>query len=304
MDTALKAKKKKRAYDALRAREAWTGFVFIVPWLLGFIFLFGRPLVTTIFYAFNTVNITTEGVLTSFSGIDNFYFPFKNDVYFYSKYFLPDIMNFAYEVPIIIIFSLFAAVVLNQRFVGRTLSRAIFFLPVIIMSGVVVSMLKGNGFTYDTDMVSSENAYIFNSGGVITILREAGFPMGMVRWFAGVANRIYDIVWKSGIQIVLYLSGLQSIPRSEYEAAEIEGATAWECFWKITFPRISPMTLVVVVYSIIDSFGGAMGQVKSMFERHHMGIGAALATTYSGIVIVVLIVVTGIISRFVFYTNE
>ena len=298
--------KKSRGWwkDSIRRRDAITGYLFIVPWFFGFIFLFARPLVTSVYYAFNRVTITPGGIVTTFYGLDNFFFPFRNDINFFRFYFGADIMNFAYEVPIIIIFSMFVAVILNQKFVGRTFSRAVFFLPVIIMSGVVVTILRSTGFDWDQDMVTVENTFIFTSGGVVTLLREAGFPIGIVRWFGAIANRMYDIVWNSGVQIVLFLAALQSIPRSEYEAAEVEGATGWECFWKITFPRVSPMTLVVVIYSIIDSFDGAMGHVRTMFVRHHMGVGAALATLYSVIVIAILFVTAGIISRFVFYTNE
>jgi len=296
--------RKPKIKDSLRTREAWTGFLFILPWFLGFIFLFGRPLVTAVYYSFNTVTVTPDGIVTNFSRLNNFFFPFHNDINFFRWYFGADIMNFAYEVPIIIIFSLFVAVVLNQKFIGRTFARSVFFLPVIIMSGVVVTILRSTGFDWDQDMVTVDNAFIFTSGGVVTLLREAGFPIGVVQWFGAIANRMYDIVWNSGVQIVLFLAALQSIPRSEYEAAEVEGATGWECFWKITFPRVSPMTLVVIIYSIIDSFDGAMGHVRNMFVRHHMGIGTALATLYSGIVLVILIVVAGIVSRFVFYAND
>ena len=297
-------KGRRNGKSRLQKKEARYGYLFILPWLVGFVALFLRPLLVSVKYAFSNVNFTPSGVTTAWCGLSNFLSPF-NDVNFMSRTFWPGISSFWYESLLVCIFSLFIAIILNQKFKGRTFARALFFLPVIIASGVVIQILRSNGM--DTD-VETENAFIFNSGGLEVILNSVGFPAGMTQIFTEISNKIFDIVWMAGIQIILYLSGLQSIPRSEYEAAEIEGATAWECFWKITWVRISPMTLVVVVYSIIDSFTNVSNKLimwtYNQYLSSNLGISSAIGWLTCVIAFVVLIVVGGFVSRHVFYVSE
>ena len=298
------AKKKKRS--AIARRRARAGFLFILPWLIGFIFLFLRPLIMAFFYSFNKVLITPEGLNFQAVGWENFVYKFRDDIYFFRDTFWPGLSKFVIEVPICVIFSLFIAIILNQKFRGRTLSRAIFFLPVIIASGIVIQMLRSFGMD---PSAAAENAYVFQGGGVAEILQSAGLPQGICDFLTEVSNRIFDIVWMSGVQIILYLSGLQSIPRSEYEAAEIEGATAWEIFWKITWVRISPITLVVLVYSLIDSFTNVSNPViKFVYEeysiRGNLGGSSALGLLYCLIAFLIIIAVYALASRKVFYVNE
>lgn len=307
----MKAKKQQSApikvkgRTKMQRREALQGYMFILPWIIGFAFLFLRPLVTSIFYAFQQVSFTPTGIKTSFIGWENFIYKFRDDIYFQGRYFTPGVSSFLYEVPLVVIFSLFVAIILNQKFFGRTVARAMFFLPVIIASGVVIMILRGMGM--DTNL-ETENAYVFNSGGMESMLIAMNFPASIVKIFTEISNRVFDIVWMSGIQIILYLSGLQSIPASEYEAAQIEGATAWECFWKITWVRISPMTLVVVVYSIIDSFTNVsnkmIGFINDQFTAGNYGGSLGMGWLFCSIAFVALIVTTAIISRYVFYVND
>ncbi len=296
------AKKKKSAIERRRARA---GFLFVLPWLIGLIFLFLRPLVMAFYYSFHKVLITPAGLNFEFTGWENFIYKFRDDIYFFKSTFWPGLSKFVIEVPICVIFSLFIAIILNQKFKGRTLSRAIFFLPVIIASGIVIQMLRSFGM----DPSATENAYVFQSGGMVELLMNAGLPQAICDFLSEVSNRIFDIVWMSGVQIVLYLSGLQSIPRSEYEAAEIEGATAWEIFWKITWVRISPITLVVLVYSLIDSFTNVSNpMIKFVYEeyslRGNLGGSSALGLMYCLIAFLIIIAVYAFASRKVFYVNE
>lgn len=294
----------KKGRSRLQKKEARYGYLFILPWLVGFVALFLRPLVVSVKYAFSNVNFTPSGVTTTWCGLSNFLSPF-NDVYFMPRTFWPGISSFWYESLLVCIFSLFIAIILNQKFKGRTFARALFFLPVIIASGVVIQTLRSNGMNTD---VETENAFIFSSGGLEVILDSVGFPARLTRVFTEISNKIFDIVWMAGIQIILYLSGLQSIPRSEYEAAEIEGATAWECFWKITWVRISPMTLVVVVYSIIDSFTNVSNRLimwtYNQYLSSNLGTSSAIGWLTCVIAFIVLIVVGGFVSRHVFYVSE
>lgn len=296
----------KKKKSAIEKRRAKTGLLFILPWLVGVIFLFLRPLVMAFYYSFHNVLITPAGLNFEFTGWENFIYKFRDDVYFFQSTFWPGISKFIIEVPICVIFSLFIAIILNQKFKGRTLSRAIFFLPVIIASGIVIQMLR----TFGMDpSAASENAYVFQTGGMADMLMNAGLPQGICNFFSEVSNKLFDIVWMSGVQIVLYLSGLQSIPRSEYEAAEIEGATAWEIFWKITWVRISPITLVVLVYSLIDSFTNVSNPViKFVYEEYstngNLGGSSAMGLMYCLIAFVIIVVVYAFASRKVFYVND
>ncbi len=297
--------KKKKKKNKMQKREALYGYLFILPWILGFIALFLRPLIVSVQYAFSKVRFTPQGVVTEFVGWENFTSPFTSDVYFVSKTFAPGVSSFWYETILVCLFSLFIAILLNQKFRGRAFARAMFFLPVIIASGIVIQVLRRNGM--DTDL-ETENSYVFSSDGLAVLLNSIGFPERIRTIFEEISNRIFDIVWLSGIQIILYLSGLQSIPKSEYEAAQIEGATAWECFWKITWVRISPMTLVVVVYSIIDSFTNVSNKLISwtytQYTNNNMGVSSAIGWLNCIIVFAVLAVVSAWMSRHVFYVNE
>lgn len=302
---AKKTSMKRRGKTKMQRREAWQGIMFIMPWLIGFIFLFGKPLCTSLYYAFHKVSFTPTGIQTTFIGLENFIYKFRDDIWFISKSFSPGVSRFLYEVPLVVIFSLFIAIILNQKFVGRTFARVMFFLPVIIASGTVIMILRDLGVSTNMD---EENTYIFNSGGLEAMLMAMNFPSSVVNVFTQISNRIFDIVWMSGIQIILYLSGLQSIPASEYEAAQIEGATAWECFWKITWVRISPTMLVVVVYSIIDSFTNVSNEMIQFINNEYIGsnYGGSLGMgwLFCSIAFVALIISSAVISRYVFYVND
>lgn len=298
--------KLKTKMTKMQKREALTGWLFISVWLIGIIFLFLRPLIMSFYYSVSKVTITETGMQYSFSGIENFIYKFRDDIYFFTSTFRPAISSFVIDVPISVIFSLFVAMILNQDFRGRTLARAIFFLPVIITSGIVIQILLSVGLKTDLD---TENTFIFQSNGVIDILLNTGLPGFIIEFFQTVSNRIFNIVWMSGIQIILYLSGLQSIPRSEYEAAKIEGATAWECFWKITWVRVSPMTLVVLIYSLIDSFTNVSNvMIKFVFEeysvRGNLGGSSAMGLMYCMIAFIIIIISYIVSSKYVFYVNE
>ena len=299
------SKRNKKEKSRLRRNEARYGYLFILPWLIGFLALFLRPLLTSIRYAFSEVMFKPTGISTEFSGISNFKKPFEDSVWFFTNTFLPGVSNFWYEAVLVCIFSLFVAIMLNQKFKGRTVARALFFLPVIIASGVVIQILQGNAM--DTELETT-NAFVFSSGGLEVLLNSVGLPAAVTDLFTNISNRVFQVVWLSGIQIILYLSGRQSIPRSEYEAAQIEGATSWECFWKITWVRISPMTMVVVIYSIIDSLTNVSNPLiqwsYGQYTNAKYGISAAMSWLLCIIAFVVLIAVSVFMSRHVFYVND
>jgi ABC-type sugar transport system permease subunit len=224
----------------------------------------------------------------------------------YNKNLVSSIKSMLTEVPIITMFSMMIACILNQKFRGRTFARVLFFLPVIIASGVVIQILTNGGMS--TDVTGKDTVYALKQVSLKDILTQAGFSTGVIKFLTDLMSSIFQVVWKSGIQIILFLAGLQTIPASYFEVSSLEGATKWEEFWKITFPLLSPMTLVTVIYTIIDSFtyiqNLAMTTIKANFDALKYGLSAAESWLYFVIIFVVIILVTKIVFKNTVYTEE
>ena len=288
-------------------RKALYGFGFVALWLLGSIYFFLKPLATSLWYAFNETSINPGYVGTKFIGIGNFVEAFTADTAFIDAL-LVVLKDTLWSTPLIIIFSIFIAVIINQKFRGRTLVRAVFFLPVIIATGPVISIINGNmdssGYSggaeqfstmFETDMAGE----LLNFLGVYSISNEVTEIIQLV------TSDVFNLVWNSGIQIIIFLAALQNIPFSAKEAAQIEGATGWEYFWKITLPYISPMIVVNLVYTIVDSFiapdNAVMSLVLKAAENWRHGYSAALAWAYFLIVIIALGIILPIINKTAHY---
>ena len=207
--------------------------------------------------------------------------------------------------PLILVLSLFIAILLNQDFHGRVLARAVFFLPVIVASGVILTLFSQDSYATGMMSTNTETA-LFGAYGLEALLNKMNLPGNVVSGLTGVVNGIFDIVWQSGIQILLFLSGLQSIPGSFYEAASIEGANGWLSFWKITFPTLMPTMLVAIVYSIVDSFTYYANPVIELIQTTYtgnmrFGYASAMSWVYFAFISVVLALVFLIIGRRVKY---
>lgn len=286
-------------------KKARWGFVYVLPWLLGFIFFFLIPLFTSLRYSLSDIEANSDGIVVHFKGFANYLHALTVDTEF-NRTLTESILNMVINVPLIVIFSLFLAVVLNQKFFGRTAARAIFFLPVILASGVIMSLES----TSLVQAISDQNASgsVVNGGiGTLELTRmmlRAGVNEGIVDYLVGAVGRIYQIVSQSGVQILIFLAGIQSISPQLYEASKIEGATGYEAFWKITFPMVSPLILVNVVYTIIDSFSSnAMTDLirDTGFKSFNFGLSSAMAWVYFLAIALILGISTYIISRKVFY---
>ena len=280
-------------------RNAVTGYCFIALWLVGFLFIFAKPMITAIIYSFSNVRLRPRELVTSFIGFANYNHAFNVDPN-YTQNILKALGTMLYEVPIISIFSMFIASMLNQEFKGRTVARVLFFLPVIIASGAVIQILKEGGMS-TTMSNSTDSVYLFQSTALKDILTHAGINSKLVETITSVIDKIFDITWKSGVQILLYLSGLQTIPKSYYEVSSMEGATGWEEFWKITFPMLMPITLVCVVYTIIDSFtyydNPVMRQISTYISNLEFGQAAAMSMVFCIIIFVIVVAITKTIFR-------
>lgn len=241
-------------------------------------------------------------------GLDNYKRAFMTDPDF-RKNLVSVLGQTLWQTPIIIIFSLFVAIIINQKFKGRTFARAVFFLPVIIATGPVYAIITGNldtSGTADADQFST----MFSADMVDELLEFVGiygFNDKLTEMLSTMTSDILNLVWKCGIQIIIFLSALQGIPTSAKEAAAIEGATSWEFFWKITLPYVSPMILVNLVYTIIDTFTDptnvVMEQVLTVQDDWKYGFSAAMAWSYFAIVLIAVGIIFSIMNKIVYYDD-
>lgn len=242
---------KKRGGVSLERRKSRYGMMFILPWFIGIIIFFMIPTIQTIIFSFSSVTITPEGFKTQFNNFANYRNALRIDPMF-TENLKSSLFNLAYTVPIIVVLSFIFAIILNQEFHGRLIARAVFFLPAIIATGVALS--RFNAISGSTDSLSTEvsNAYFSGAIDFEEILQDLGLPAMLTETISGYISEISSLIWKCGIQILLLISGLQAIGGHYYEAADVEGATAWEKFWFVTFPMMSNVFLVTAAYTIID----------------------------------------------------
>ncbi|AJY74314.1 carbohydrate ABC transporter permease [Paenibacillus beijingensis] len=296
----------KRGTLSLERKKAMYGILFISPWLLGFILLMVIPFFQSLLFSFHKLSLTSDGYTLENVGFANYH-----NVFFVDPWFIRSlteaVSNMALNLPLIIFFSLFTATLLSQKFRGRMFARAIIFLPVVLASGVIAKLDNGNFLAQFIGSATSDlegNYSGLKSVELRPLLLQAGMSIEVVNYLTGAVDRIYQIISKSGVQILIFLAGLQSISPSLYEAAKIEGATGYEAFWKITFPMISPLLLTNTIYTIIDSFynNGVTQMIQdTAFTRLDFGISAAMSWVYFVIISAILGVSTYLISKRVFY---
>lgn len=298
---------------SLTGKEAVCGLLFILPFLIGFFLIFLPLIVESLKFSFSDMQVGTEGYTltkTSHSGFGHYVRAFAVDPDF-NLMLLSGIGQILIQVPLVLIFSFFAANLLNQKFHGRTVARSIMFLPVIISSGVVIALehsdLLVNTLNTTTDLSGGDLSSYLNVMGFLT--EYTSLPDSVISVLSRAVNGLYDIVIASGVQILIFLAGLQSISPSLYEASSMEGATQWENFWKITFPMISPLILVNSVYTVIDLFTNENNEImreikRTIFTEVDYGFGSAMAWIYFVCIALLLLVIGGVISKHVFYYDE
>ena len=322
------AKKKKRRGASLIERRDRLGWVFILPFLIGFVFLYASVVWESFSYSFAKYNtipaIRGGGYSLTFVGFENFATQLMKTVDTEGKTFIELIFtSFASQVVdivIIIMFSLFIAVLLNQKMMGRTAFRAIFFIPVVVGAGIIAkidstageilaSMSSLEGIDMGTANGGEGASGLVSAMDVNMLLGSLGLPSTFTDIIITLVENIYEIVNRAGVQMLIFLSGLQSISPAIYESCSIDGATGWETFWKITFPMLSPMILVNAFYTIIDSFTAESNEVMlAIIEISPNGVPSgeqsAAAWTYFGLVIVSLGLVAFLFRGFVFYNRR
>lgn len=288
-------------------RKALYAYGFLAIWIIGTIYFFLRPLAISLWYSFNKTTVNLGYMGTEFIGITNYIRAFREDTQ-YTEALIAVLRDTLWQTPLIIVFSIFIAVILNQKFRGRTFARAVFFLPVIIATGPVISIINGDMDTSGYSGGAEQFSTMFETdmtGALMNFLGVYNISDKVTDMLSTVTSNVFNLVWDSGIQIIIFLSALQNIPYSAKEAASIEGATAWEFFWKITIPYISPMIVTNLIYTIVDSFidpsNGVMTLVLEKASGWEHGYSAAMAWSYFIIVIAALAIVLPILNKFVYY---
>ena len=233
-------------------------------------------MVESFWYTLNDVTMGQNGLETKWVGLGNFRYLLLEDSSFLRNLWTVTSQMLA-QVAICTILSLFIAIVLVQNFRGRTIYRAIFFLPIIMTSGVVYSMVSS--VVGSSGLSGTGNAYIYSSVSMTTLMQQGGVPTAFINLITQVIDAIFSMVVNCGVPILLYISGLQKIPQSAYEAARIEGASTWDIFWRITIPKIFPIIFLNVVYCVIDAstaYGAQQGGNVMMAAIQQMGFGKTM----------------------------
>lgn len=304
-------RRKKKKARTIEQKRAVAGYIFILPFIIGFVFLLFPPILTSLAFAFSKVQTTAQGAAgfqLSFAGLTYFKGIF-NDIE-YIKAFWQSLASLGTQVLAIIIFSFVMANILNQKFKGRLIARAVFFLPVLTTSAAIV-LLNQFDPMYNTQAkeAASGSDSIQFLDQILVLVESFKLPAGSVRFLTDLVANVQNMISQSGVQILVFLSGLQTISPSLFESSKIEGATPWEDFWKITFPMISPLILVNTVYTVIDSMSGLENSLMSYIYRtkimgNQYSLGSAMSWFYFVIVFALTALVSFVISKVVYYEND
>ncbi|MCR5250127.1 MAG: sugar ABC transporter permease [Lachnospiraceae bacterium] len=303
-----KSKTKKKRLVGLEKRKARAGYLFIMPFIFGFVVFMVRPFVQSLYMSFTSVELGAGIFNMSWTGLANYYYSFRTDPD-YVRLLTEELLRMVIYSFAIIVFSFFVSLILNQKFQGRALVRAVFFLPVILSSGVMLGLESNNQLIENLQKtVETTTSGISITAGLQTILRTTGVGTRAFEKVFEVINNIYDVAMASGIQIIIFLSGLQTIPTSMYEAAQIEGCTAWESLWKVTFPMISSLFLVNWVYTVVDFCMRSDNQVidkiqDMMVVKQNYGTASAMTWVYFVVVIAFVGITSLAISKGVYYND-
>lgn len=291
---------KKRGIEALRRKN---GAMFVAPWIFGVLVFFLVPLGTSLIYSFSNVSFSTEGLSYSFVGLKHYkHMLLENPSYLNSL--MSSIGGIFTSLPIIISLSLIIAILLNQKFHGRIFMRAIFFLPVIIASGPVITCMShadSGGFMTSVNETGTATASYMNAIDFNDILLKLNLPEQMNTLMTEYLSNTFNLIWSCGVQIILFISGLQMIPEQLYEVGRVEGATAWERFWFITVPSLGQVILLVIIYTMIELFVSEGALVESaimdMLKRNFFDYTSAELWLYFAVVMVIIGIVMAIYNR-------
>ncbi len=322
-DATVKVAAQKKKYKkpaSLDRKKARVGWLFVLPFVLVFLLIYVPIIFDSIRFSFHELEIQASG------GYDLIYVGFDNysEALFvdsgYVTTLIAGLKQLIIDIPAIVIFSLFMAIMLNDKMPGRTIFRAIFFIPVILSTGIIDSIDQGNsmieymgsaeGISTGAEGSQTTANEIVTAMDIQALFANMKVGQGIVDYVVGLVNDIYNVVNRSGVQMLIFLAGLQSINPAIYESCRIDGASSWETFWKITFPMISPMILVNTVYTVIDSFTSESNKVMSYIDNVYKTaangqvLSSAMSWMYFLIVVLMIALVAGLLSMYVFYQRR
>ena len=323
MTNSVEIKKKsvkKKKIASLDKRKARAGWIFVLPFVIGFLLIY----IPVLFESLSTSVTFREKIdgkwVETFVGFEAYVKAFTGDAVngqTFLQVLVTGVSEMILDIPMVLLFSLFMAILLNQKMAGRAAFRAIFFVPVILSTGIMDSIEASALDTYmgsnaGIDDGSGQDAAtsIVSAMDVQRLFSGMAIGDGMLTYVTDAINNIYEIVNRSGVQMLIFLSGLQSISPAIYESVQIDGATAWETFWKITFPMISPMILVNAVYTVIDSFTTEsavmtfINTASQSLTEQGMAISTAMSWMYFLIVIAILALIAAVFGAYVFYQKK
>ena len=297
----------KRKAVSFEKKQNRNGYLYCMPFIIGFLVFVAYPLFKVVVFSFNELTVGAETYETTWVGLTHY-----NRIFFvdpdFRKTVLSSVRDMVINVPVVVLFSFFIASILNQKFVGRTVFRTILFLPVILASGMVDYLTAGDFISSNMQNIASfpkNSAWVF-WGGLTQLLTEMNIGKSFVDFIDGLVGRISDITTMSAVPSVIFLSGMQSISPSIYEASYIEGASAWDVFWKISFPMVSPLILVNIIYCIVDSFTSSSNKAiteihEALFSNAQYGLGSAMALVYLVLAGIIIMIIYTLVKRLVYY---
>lgn len=311
----MKKKNKLQKKLSLTEKNGLYGWFFIAPFVIGLIFIYLPVIVNSFRFSINDISMSPDGYTLEYVGLKSYKYALFTHATFVRET-VSLIGDLLLQSPAIIIFSLFIAVLLNQKMPARGLFRGIFFLPVIIATGVVLkadmsnAMLESmNGSAGIETNTTTTVAGGFDISNIRAMLENMYISSGVVDYIVGLVNNIYSVLNYSGVQIILFLSGLQSISPAVYESAKVEGANGWESFWKITVPILSPIILVNTIYTVIDGFTRSDNSIMALiddvaYNKMNYSASSAMAWLYLAMVVLILGAVAIISRRFTQYQDR
>ena len=284
---------------SLQKQKAKMGWLFIAPFLIGFAIIYLPMIFESIRFSFNKIEIQGGGgYILNGVGWENYSNALFKDTQ-YVPTLLGSIKDLFLSIPAIIIFSFFIPVIVSTGIIER----------IDLMNSLAQIMGEASNAAAEGMETTTTGTEIISIMDIENLFRGMRVGTGLVEYVVEMANNVYDIINKSGVQMLIFLAGLQSISPAIYESCYIDGASPWETFWKITFPMISPMILVNSVYTIIDSFTSESNQVMTYIHNVYNKPGGnvqatAMSWMYFLVVIIILAIIGGIMSAYVFYQKR
>lgn len=275
----------------LEKKRSLSGYIFCIPWFIGFLAFQFYPLMTSFRLSFSKIS-DLSGLKMNFVGFSNYFKLYTEDIEFVPA-FLDSLKTTVLYTPFIIVLAIVISLLLNKKIKGRSFFRVVFFLPVLLGSGIVMAQLGAA-------------ANIMQMPPIVETYVNYYFSTGVADFINSILSEIIRVFWQTGVQIIILLGGLQSIPDTYYEAARVDNANGWDMLWKITLPILSPMIYLTVIYTIIDSFRSESNKISALiinegFKNGHFEYGAAMGWVYFVIVGLVVGLATLIFRRYVYY---